>query len=178
MNRAASFLVRSATTGDAALIARHRTAMFLEMHDLKPSRAADLEARSARYLELALGSGEYLGWLASRSGAPEVIVGGAGVQLRRTLPNPREPDGAPHGREAIVLNVYTDPACRGLGIAGLLMRRILEWAGEAGINSLVLHASTAGRPLYERMGFTATNEMRYTGRLGDTPGQDVTKERS
>lgn len=172
------FLVRPATAGDAALIARHRTAMFLEMHDLEQPRAADLEARSARYLELALGSGEYLGWLASRSVAPGVIVGGAGVQLRRTLPNPREPDGAPHGREAIVLNVYTDPACRGLGIAALLMRQVIEWAGEAGINSLVLHASTAGRPLYERLGFTATNEMRYTGRLGATPGQDRTKERT
>ena len=28
---------------------------------------------------------------------------------------------------------------------------------------IVLHASTEGRPLYESLGFVATNEMRYAG---------------
>jgi hypothetical protein len=27
----------------------------------------------------------------------------------------------------------------------------------------VLHASSTGRPLYERLGFVSTNEMRYLG---------------
>lgn len=38
-------------------------------------------------------------------------------------------------------------------------------AREARVSHLVLHASSEGRPLYEALGFVATNEMRYTGEL-------------
>ena len=41
------------------------------------------------------------------------------------------------------------------------MREILAWAPAHGIVRVSLHASDAGRPLYERMGFLATNEMRF-----------------
>lgn len=87
-----------------------------------------------------------------------MFIAGAGAQVRRTLPHPREADGTPHGTQAIVLNVYTDPVWRGHGVAELLMRRVIRWAGEAGMDTVVLHASTAGRPLYEKLGFAATSE--------------------
>jgi hypothetical protein len=45
------------------------------------------------------------------------------------------------------------------------MREVLEWARAERIESLVLHAAPDGRPLYEQLGFVATNEMRYTGPL-------------
>ncbi len=170
--------IRQATANDAAVIARHRAAMFLEMHDLEASRAADLERRSTRYLEAALASGEYVGWLASPTTARDRVVAGAGAQVRRTLPHPREPDGTAHGNQAIVLNVYTEPEWRGRGIARTLMQSIIRWAGDAGMHTLVLHASDAGRPLYERMGFRTTNEMRYAGTLGTGPGTTGAKERT
>jgi hypothetical protein len=47
----------------------------------------------------------------------------------------------------------------------LLMRRVLEWAAEERLDRLVLHASLEGRALYERLGFVATNEMRFAGSL-------------
>ena len=178
MSAGSDFLVRLATADDAALIARHRAAMFLEMGDLHASRVADLEDRSTRYLEVALASGEYVGWLASPASVPDSIVSGAGVQVRRTLPHPREPDGTPHGNQAIVLNVYTEPGWRGRGAATLLMERVIRWAGDAGMHTLVLHASTAARPLYERVGFSDTNEMRYDGTLGAMPGPAAARQRT
>lgn len=45
------------------------------------------------------------------------------------------------------------------------MEVILAWARETAVESLVLHASADGRALYERLGFAATNEMRFTGGL-------------
>jgi GNAT superfamily N-acetyltransferase len=65
----------------------------------------------------------------------------------------------------LVLNVYVEPHWRRRGLARRLMQEILEWAPTAGVARLVLHASREGRPLYEALGFTATNEMRYGGRL-------------
>ena len=42
------------------------------------------------------------------------------------------------------------------------MRHVLAWTRDEGITSVVLHASDAGRPLYEDLGFVATNEMQYS----------------
>jgi len=42
----------------------------------------------------------------------------------------------------------------------MLMQHVMEFAGSEGVESHVLHASSEGRPLYEPLGFTATNEMR------------------
>jgi GNAT superfamily N-acetyltransferase len=171
------FLVRQATAADADVIARHRARMFSEMHLLAGDRTAELMEKACHYLRVAMPRGKYVGWLAQEEGGPHAIIGGAGVQVRNTLPHPRTPPGAPHGREAIVLNVYTEPAWRGHGVAERLMQQVIAWAGEAGIHSLVLHASEAGRPLYERLGFAPTNEMRYTGTLGAVPAKPGTAER-
>ena len=172
-----TFVVQKARAEDAAVIARHRARMFSEMQLLAPERTEELMEKADRYLRVAMPRGEYVGWLA-REGDGGTIIGGAGVQVRNTLPHPRTPPGAPHGREAIVLNVYTEPAWRGRGVSDRLMRQVIAWAGDAGIHTLVLHASEAGRPLYERLGFASTNEMRFTGSLGAMPGEPGTGERT
>jgi GNAT superfamily N-acetyltransferase len=163
------FLVRQATVEDADVIARHRALMFSEMHDLVPERTADLLEQTIRYLRVAMPAGEYVGWMVCPVGEPRTVVAGAGAQVRHTLPQPRGVPGVSQAPQAIVLNVYTETAWRRRGLAELLMQRVIHWAGDAGMHTLVLHASTAGRPLYERIGFTATNEMRYTGALGKEP---------
>ena len=172
----ASFRVRLATAGDAPIIAGHRCRMFQDMGELPPPADQDLHARTVAYLVGALQRAEYVGWLASPRNEPETIVAGAGAQLRRALPHPLRLSGGElsvaEGRHAIVLNVYTEPAWRRRGLAELLMRRILAWAREERLERVVLHASPEGRRLYERLGFVATNEMRFTGDLssaGETP---------
>jgi GNAT superfamily N-acetyltransferase len=46
------------------------------------------------------------------------------------------------------------------GLARRLMDTMLAWCRAQGMHSIYLHASDHGRPLYESLGFTATNEMR------------------
>jgi GNAT superfamily N-acetyltransferase len=143
--------------------------MFQDMGRLPPGAFEELAAGARSYLAEALAGGEYVGWLASPADEPEMIVAGAGVQLRRALPHPVElPSGrvaVAAGRHAIVLNVYTEPAWRRRGVAELLMHEVLAWAREQRLDRLVLHASDDGRRLYERLGFVATNEMRFAGDL-------------
>ncbi|HXS23112.1 MAG TPA: GNAT family N-acetyltransferase, partial [Gemmatimonadales bacterium] len=57
--------------------------------------------------------------------------------------------------------VYTEQAWRRRGVAGLLMREILRFTTQRGIDNVVLHASAEGRTLYEKLGFKQTNEMRF-----------------
>ena len=48
---------------------------------------------------------------------------------------------------------------------GVVSDEIVRWAREEKLDQLVLHASEQARSLYERMGFTVTNEMRFDGEL-------------
>jgi hypothetical protein len=45
----------------------------------------------------------------------------------------------------------------------MLLKQIIDWAREHKLDDLVLHASSDGRALYERLGFVATTEMRFAG---------------
>jgi RimJ/RimL family protein N-acetyltransferase len=164
----APFLIRRAAVEDAGIIARHRARMFHDMDEISDEAYDDFLAVSQEWTERGLTSGEYLGWLAVPRDQPELIVAGAGVQLRRVPPHPYRPprdDKFAMGRHAIVLNVFTEPEWRKRGVASLIMDEILRWAREEELDRLVLHASDEARSLYERMGFIATNEMRFGGQL-------------
>lgn len=158
------FTIRLATVDDVDTIADHRARMFDEMGDVRPGAFETLRTKSGNRLREFLDRGEYIGWLATPAEQPDLIVGGAGVQLRQTLPHPQYLAGnqgvVAEGRHAIIINVFTEPEWRRRGIAQILMRRIIEWARAEELDSLVLHASDAGRSLYEHLGFVRTNEMR------------------
>jgi GNAT superfamily N-acetyltransferase len=107
--------------------------------------------------------GHYVSWLASLSDQPETIIAGAGVQLQPILPRPLSYASIGEGRQAIIVNVFTEPQWRRRGIASLLLREIISWSRTERVDRLVLHASEEGRSVYERLGFIATNEMRLGG---------------
>jgi GNAT superfamily N-acetyltransferase len=160
------FTIRRAGVGDAAVMARHRAMMFRDMGTLSERARQPLIEATERTLAAWVAAGEYIGWLASPDERPGEIVGGAGVQRRNLLPRPRPEDGELlTGPEAIVVNVYTEPAWRRRGVARALMERVIAWAREERIARLVLHASPDGRALYEELGFEPTNEMWYAGEL-------------
>jgi N-acetyltransferase len=164
----AEFRVWRAKTDDAAVIARHRARMFQDMGDISAETFCEFLAASQKWTERALASGEYIGWLASPKSEPGSIIAGAGVQLRKVPPHPCRPsrDGAfAQGRHAIVVNVFTEPEWRRRGVARLVMEEILRWARAEKLDRLVLHASDEARSLYDRMGFVATNEMRFGSEL-------------
>ena len=166
MDSAAPFLIRQARLEDAPVIAWHRARMFQDMGELSTAAFDDFQKEARVWLERALGRGEYIGWLGVPKDKPNVIAGGAGVQLRHVSPHPsRSPKdgGFAKGKHAIVVNVFTEPEWRRRGLARLLMKEILHWAGTERLDRLVLHASDGARSLYEQMGFVATNEMRYEG---------------
>ncbi len=118
-----------------------------------------LRAKARTRLEEWLTSGDYVGWLATPTDQPELVVGGAGVQLQRILPRPVDDVTIGEGRQGTIVNVFTEPEWRRRGIAGLLMQEIINWSKTEKIDRLILHASDDGRPVYEKLGFKESNEM-------------------
>jgi GNAT superfamily N-acetyltransferase len=151
--------IRRATAADASVLARHRADMFRDMGQLSDDLRDTLVEAARAYFAAAVPDGRYVAWLAEAEGK---IVAGAGLQLRELLPRP-EPSGTRlvRGPQGLILNVFTEPAWRRRGVAAALMRELLRWCRASGIESVVLHASADGRPLYEKLGFTPTTEMRY-----------------
>lgn len=159
---------------DADTVATHRVMMFRDMGMLAAKDEATLHAETCRYLREAVPRGEYVGWLAEPGAEPGLkhdvshptdavdrpVVAGGGIQLRRILP--RVHDGEIIlGPEALILNVYTEREWRRRGIAEVLVRHMVAWARARGIRRITLHASLEGRAIYERIGFTPTNEMQW-----------------
>ena len=149
------YRIRFACVSDAEVIAQQRVAMFRDMGELEnPADAAALEASARARLIEQLRSGEYVGWLAEQDAT---VIGGAGALIHQYHPSPQNLRGRP---TAYVLNVYIDPAYRKQGVATALMKAIARWCAEHDIPRISLHTSDAGRRLYERLGFAASNEMR------------------
>src|SRR5262249_10945725 len=62
-------------------------------------------------------------------------------------------------RGGYILNVYVAPDFRRRGLARMLTLAALDWCRANGIGYVALHASEAGRPVYDGLGFKPTNEM-------------------
>jgi GNAT superfamily N-acetyltransferase len=157
------FHVRLATANDAEIIGWHRARMFGDMGEIPPHLFDEFRATSRDRVRELLGSGEYVGWLASPADNPKKIVAGAGAQLRRVLPHPAGEHAFAEGRQAVIINVFTEPEWRRKGLAALLLEHIIQWSREQKLDRLLLHASEQGRVLYERLGFVSTNEMKFAG---------------
>ena len=161
------FRIRQDTPEDAAVIGCHRARMFQDMGLVPDKLFESYRMKALDRLSKALASGDYVGWLASETKAPEKVIAGAGVVIRVVPPFPHRHENGEitiaEGRQGVIVNVFTEPEWRRRGIAKQLMKKIIAWSRKQSLDDLVLHASDDGRALYEQLGFVLTNEMRLGG---------------
>jgi GNAT superfamily N-acetyltransferase len=146
------FTIRLATQEDIETLLDFRVTMF---HDIGYSfeELARMEKANREYLMRAVPAGEYLCWLAEVNGEP---VSGGAYTINHIMPDARFPTG----EVGYILSMYTRPEWRKKGMASAILEIILEDMRKRGFRFASLHASREGRPLYERFGFEASNEMR------------------
>jgi ribosomal protein S18 acetylase RimI-like enzyme len=118
-------------------------------------RRAEVEA----LLAPDLASGVLLCWLAEAGGR---AVAQAALRTRR-------PSGAGPAGEGELLNVYTEPAYRGRGIASSLVGLAIAEARALGLGRLRLQATEDSRRIYARAGFRRAGRAMVL-RLGRAPG--------
>jgi GNAT superfamily N-acetyltransferase len=146
---------RTATPADAPLLTAHRHAMFADMGKASEEALATMSLHFEPWVRRRLVEGKYLSWIVEDRDQP---IASAGLFLLEWPPHPLDPSNDHRG---YILNMYVDPSHRCQGLAKNLVQLCLDETHRRGLRVASLHASEAGRPLYESFGFTPTNEMFY-----------------
>ena len=83
-----------------------------------------------------------------------MVIGCASMSFARIMPTFDHPTG----KRAHLMNVYTRNEYRRHGIARKMVEFLIEKTWEKGATEISLDATALGRPLYEKIGFTASTE--------------------
>ena len=128
--------------------------MWREIGGSSARALADHGPVYGRWLRRRMADGELVALVAV---APGGVAAGSGcVWFQPSQPRPRLPERT----VPYILSMYTEPEFRGRGVATRLVNRMVALCRSRRHPRVLLHASRFGRPLYERLGFEPTPEMR------------------
>ena len=141
--------IRQANVGDTEAL----TALRLRFLQEIGYGGDDVSDAVREYFEHSVPTGEFVAWLAQRSGQ---IVGTSGLVFVRKPPHGRNLTG----REAHVMNMYTIPQYRRQGVATALLESIRRFVVDAGVTCIRLNTTVGATRVYHALGFRSdTSEM-------------------
>ena len=145
---------RKASTADIDLLTKTRIEVLLTANGLPgDTDMAEVEKQSHAYYERAIADKTHTAYLVFDR---DQFVGAGGISYYQVMPTYHNPTG----RKGYIMNMYTRPEYRRMGIAYHTLDLLIQDAGEKGVTFISLEATAEGRPLYEKYGFSAmTGEM-------------------
>jgi ribosomal protein S18 acetylase RimI-like enzyme len=156
-SRENGFILREASERDIPLLSRHHRKMFEEIWEKKgqpidSSTGGEMEQAYSRKLSTELAAGSCKSWLVEKG--DQVVASGA-ITIVSFVPTPNDLSS----KTAYMHSIYTEPGSRGQNLASRIVLTALEYCKANGIRRVILSASNAGKPLYERIGFVSSPEM-------------------
>ena len=145
---------RKATPEDIDVLVRTRIEVLRAANGLTGATdMSKVEKQSHEYYKKALADETHTAYLVFDHGQ---FIAAGGISYYRVMPTYHNPTG----RKGYIMNMYTRPECRRKGIAFHTLDLLVQDARGKGITSVSLEATAAGRPLYEKYGFSGMkNEM-------------------
>ncbi len=144
-----------ATEDDAFWILRHRVEMFRDM-GMSEEYLKDTERITELYLKKGFDDRSL--FYLMKEGTE--VIGGCAIAICSILPSHTNITG----EFAYVYNMYVEKEYRRRGIARMMMNHLIEECRSMNIPRLYLHASEAGRSVYEKSGFAIPDnfyELRF-----------------
>lgn len=123
-----------------------------QLIDEGQSKKQNIDGELHVFFASSMGSESLVEWIAEEEGE---AIASAAVLFVSFPPS----FNFPTNLKGYVTNMYTLPAFRGRGIATALLGKLVEEARSRGANHLWLGASEMGRPVYEKFGFQAADEL-------------------
>ena len=147
---------RKATIEDIDLLTKTRIEVLLAANGLPDNTdMAEVEKQSRAYYENAIPEETHTAFLVFSG---QQFVGAGGISYYQVMPTYHNPTG----RKGYIMNMYTRPEYRRMGIAYHMLDLLIQDAREKRVAFISLEATAAGRALYEKYGFSAmTHEMEY-----------------
>ena len=141
-------IYRKTTKADMKILMKLRLEMLREVNGLSSEYEYDENFifESRRYFE----SGEQTTVIASDG---ETLVGCASLSYTWIMPTFSHPTG----NRAHLMNVYIRADYRRRGISKKMVEILIDEAKENGVTEISLDATEMGRPLYESLGFKASD---------------------
>ena len=156
MEHAADFTFTWATPDDADFLAELRVEMRRERETRPcPMSEEEFRNRNAEFFRRALADGSFLSCVAWAGNGDAAACSGLSLEIHPpTYANPG-------GRIGYITNMYTRPAWRKRGLAGMLLERLVAEAARRGCTQIELNAAPMGRRIYLAHGFRPIDgEMR------------------
>ncbi len=144
-----------ATVDDVAAISEMRIRFFIDFDGPRPQEEQDaLRLHLESYFKRTIANNTYICWLAKDGNE---VVGIGGMTVREHPGNFKNPSGG----MGYVMNMYTLPSHRRMGISTHILNKLQESGKEIGIRLFELHATEEGEPVYQKNGFKKHNEPTY-----------------
>ncbi len=156
--------VRQATAADAAELTRLRWDFSPDEVQAGHQGYDSFALGFAAFLDEALRDGEWGIWVAAQAGT---LVANIYVHLVRKVPRP----GRFGSRFGYVTNVYVEPSLRAFGVGSQVLRQVITWARDEGLEFLIVWPSEESIGFYERHGFRPSDEameLSLESLAGDT----------
>lgn len=138
-----------ATKADIDMLMDIRLEMLRKVNDLPDDFdfSEELIANSKRYFR----EGDQTTSIALENGHVVACASMSYIEMMPTFSHPT-------GNRAHLMNVYTNASYRRQGIARELVQILIDEAKRKGVTEISLDATDLGRPLYEALGFCASDE--------------------
>jgi len=145
-------IYKKATIDDIEILTKTRIEVLRAANKLSDEvDMKEVEMASYEYYKVALQNETHTAYLVFDN---EKFVGAGGVSYFQVMPTYHNPSG----NKAYIMNMYTNPEYRRMGIAIKTLGLLVEDAKKRGIYAISLEATDMGKPLYEKYGFVKMND--------------------
>ena len=146
--------IETALAREDAIVAEHFYRMWLDLDFDPNSLVSNWQEITLKYIDNARQNLKYRAFIAK---IEDKIVGSASCQLFDGLyPSIIKAESRLYG---YIWGVYVEKSYRDRGIGKQLTTQAIDYLESLGCTRAILHASPRGQPVYDRLGFIASNQM-------------------
>lgn len=149
--------LREAFIRDISVLAKHHRSMFEEIwaqkgEPISTVKAKEIEKTYTQKLESEMEEGICKAWVIE---SKDVIVSSGAITFVSFVPTPYDLSS----KIAYLHSIFTEKSHRNKKCAQRIVHTAIKYCSDQGVNRMILSASNAGKPIYEKIGFHSTPDM-------------------